>query len=402
MQDRLTEMYFFAYRKQRRCEEIMKKKILIGAIVLGSMGVLTGCGKTEIDLSEYIKIEYEGVDTKGYVMDYSLDRDKLEKALKEGNGDMSNKEREGLMDSIELEIKGDTSELSNGDKIKVDIDWSNRRAEKFKIEFTTDEAEFKVKGLKTLKKVDAFKDIEVEYEGVSPFLDINVESNSDIDFLDDAYYSVEGPNDNIRVGDEVEITVDYSEYDAEEDGYTVEETTSKMTVEGDDIDAYVEKVEEINEEALTSLTEEAKAMLQEKIFDRVYTYGNVMNELFDLTYAWDFDSSTISRTSADGSGFKVDKVAVYTAEDAEDYIYSQDRYNQVTVVLESQIQDSVCTNPVTVYFSVDFDGVILKADGTLEYEDYNVDVKYYAKTLDEITAKYTEDMDDYSVVEKTY
>lgn len=380
----------------------MKKKILIGAIVLGSMGVLTGCGKTEIDLSEYIKIEYEGVDTKGYVMDYSLDRDKLEKALKEGNGDMSNKEREGLMDSIELEIKGDTSELSNGDKIKVDIDWSNRRAEKFKIEFTTDEAEFKVKGLKTLKKVDAFKDIEVEYEGVSPFLDINVESNSDIDFLDDAYYSVEGPNDNIRVGDEVEITVDYSEYDAEEDGYTVEETTSKMTVEGDDIDAYVEKVEEINEEALTSLTEEAKAMLQEKIFDRVYTYGNVMNELFDLTYAWDFDSSTISRTSADGSGFKVDKVAVYTAEDAEDYIYSQDRYNQVTVVLESQIQDSVCTNPVTVYFSVDFDGVILKADGTLEYEDYNVDVKYYAKTLDEITAKYTEDMDDYSVVEKTY
>lgn len=380
----------------------MKKKLAVGALILGSMGVLTGCGETEIDLSKYVKVEYEGVNGKGYVADYNLDRDKLEKALKEGNDDMSNSDREGLMDSIEFEIKGDNSELSNGDKVKVDLDWSNRRAEKHKIVFTSDEVEVKVKGLKELKAVDAFKDIEVEYEGVSPFLYMNVESTSDIDFLDDAYYSVEGPNDNIAIGDEVEITVDYSEYDAEEEGYTVKETTSKMKVEGDEIDVYVEKVEDISEDAMAVLIDEAKQQIQDEFFDSVYSYSGMMSELFGLSYSWDFDSATISRTSADGTGYKVDKVAVYVAEDAEDYTYSQDRYNKVTIFMESQIQDSVCTTPVTVYFSVDINGVVNCADGTLEYDDYDVDAKYYGKTLDEITAKYTDDMKDYSVVEKTY
>ncbi len=362
----------------------MKKRLLIGALALGTMAVLTGCGETNIDLSKYIEIEYEGVDGKGYILDYSLDRDKLEKVMKEGNDDMSNSDREGLMDSIEMEIKTETGELSNGDKIKIDLDWSNRRAEKHKIVFTSDEVEVKVKGLKVLEKVDAFQDIEVEYEGASPFLYMNVESTSDIDFLDDAYYSVEGPNDNIRLGDEVEVTVSYSEYDAEEEGYMVEDETTKMTVGGDDIDVYVEKVEEISEDAMSMLVEDAKLAIEDEVFNNVYTYRGMMSDLFGLSYSWDFDSATIAKTSADGTGYKVDKVIVYAAKDAEDYRYYEDQYNQITVLLESQIQDSVCTTPSTVYFAVDFNGVILTADGVLEYDDYDVEAKHYGKTLEEL------------------
>lgn len=383
----------------------MKKKLLVGALALGTMAMLTGCGETSIDLSKYITIEYGGVDEKGYIVDYELDRDKLEKALKEGNDDMSNKDRENFMDSIELEIKDkdrEKTDLSNGDKITVDLDWSERRAEKYKIVITADEVEVKVKGLKVLEKVDAFKDIEVEYEGASPFLYMNVESTSELDFLDNAYYSVEGPNDYIRVGDEVEVTVSYSEYDAQEEGYMVEEETTKMTVEGDNIEVYVEKIEEISEDDIAKLIEDAKLDVQDEIFDNVYSYRNMMSELFGLSYSWDFDSNTITKTSADGTGFKVDKVAVYAAKDPEDYTYSKDRYNQITVILESQLQDAVCTTPSTVYFAVNFNGVILNDEGILEYDDYDVDTKYYGKTLEDITAKYTEDMEDYNVDEKTY
>lgn len=380
----------------------MKRKLLAGAFVLGTMAVLTGCGEKEIDLSKYIEVEFEGVNGKGMVYSYNLDRDKLEDALKDANEDMSNSDREGLMDSIELELKKQKDDLSNGDKVKIDIEWSERRAEKHKIVFTSDEAEIKVDGLKVLKEVDAFKDLEIEYEGVSPFLYMNVESDSDIDFLKHAYYTVEGPNDYIKIGDEVEVTVEYSEYDAEEQGYTVKEEKKKFKVESDDVDTYVEKPEEISEEMTSKLYEAAKEEIQNTVFDYSYRYTNIMSELFGLSYSWDFDLNTVTRTSADGTGFKLDKMAVYVAKEPEDYQYYNTEYNKVTLLIETQLQDSVCTTPSVVYFAVDFDGVVLEADGTLEYEDYAVDVKAYRKTLDELTAVCTEDMSDYNVTEKTY
>ena len=55
----------------------MKKKLVILAAGVLSAFALTACGKTKIDLDQYVELKYEGYDTIGTAT-YELDGNKLD------------------------------------------------------------------------------------------------------------------------------------------------------------------------------------------------------------------------------------------------------------------------------------------------------------------------------------
>lgn len=357
----------------------MKKQVAVGVLALGAVWMLAGCGTAEVDLTQFVDIKCEGVDGKG--MAYAtLDEDELDDAIKDANEDLTKKERKKLIQSIEAEIKKNSIDLSNGDKLTVEIEWSESKAERYDIKFVGDEKEVKVSGLKELKKIDAFEDIEIEYDGASPYVKVEVENNSKNDFLQDCYYSVEYPDDRYyaKAGDEVEITVSYSEYDAEEEGYTVKEDTKKIKIKDSDVDAYITKPEEVSGDAVSELEEACKSVVDEEIFDNVYTYRKLMSEATGLEYGWDFDMATVTKGE-----YKVNKKVVLVAKDIDHGAYN---YNKVYYILEQTLQDAVCTNPVTVYYAVSFSDVILCADGTLDVSLEYANDSGYASNLEDVDA----------------
>ncbi len=370
----------------------MKKRLLLAGVLAGAVGVLAGCGTAEIDLSKYLDVTFSGADGKGYVSNYTVDRDKLEDAIREANDDLTNKEREKLMDSIELEVKK-VSELSNGDKVKIDIDWSERKAERCGIKFISDEAEVDVKGLKDMKKIDAFQDLEITYDGASPYISVDVECESDNEFLQNCYYDVEYPKDAAyaKVGDKVTITVDYSEYDAEQYGYIPKENSKEIEVKASEVDAYIETADQVSDEMLKAMTEDAKEVIEEDVFGEEYSYTSMMEVVTGQKYNWDFDLATVNK----GTECNVKKVEVYKVKDLDDGYY---QYSHVTLIMEQQVSDSVNAAGVTVYYAVNFPNAMLTAEGELEVDEDGVQVIAYTNSieeLDKVLQDKTYDKDDY-------
>lgn len=345
----------------------MKKQWIAGLLLAGSVWMLAGCGSTELDLTQYVKVKFDGVDGKGYVESYAIDSEELDDALRDANEDLSRKERQKLIQSIDVSLKKDSQNLSNGDKVKVEIEWSERKAERYNLVFTGDEKEVKVSGLKELEKVDAFKDIELKYSGASPFVTVEVKNNSKNAFLKDCSYSVDYGDDAYcaGIGDEIELSVSYSDYDAEQEGYMVEEDTKKMKLEEGDVDAYVTDPAVISGEALEEMKTAAGSIISERYFDDSYRYKGMMGDITGAEYNWDFDMATVTR-----SEYKLDKIAVLVAKDIDHGKY---QYNLPYFIFETTVQDSVNVNPVTVYCVASFEDVILCTDGTIDVdlEDVN-------------------------------
>lgn len=378
----------------------MKKKLLLAAVIAGAIGVLAGCGTKEIDLSKYLDVQFSGIDGKGYVTNYTVDKDKLEDAIREANDDLSNKEREKLMDSVELELK-EFDELSNGDKVKIDIDWSERKAERCGIKFISDEAEVEVTGLKEMKKIDAFKDIKIEYDGESPYLTIDVDNESDNEFLKKCYYDVEYPDDNYyaKIGDKITITVNYSEYDSEQSGYVPKEDSTEIEVKASDADAYLDSADQVSDEELKTLAEAAKEAIEDDVYDGTYSYTSMMKELTGQTYGWDFDMSTVNKTA----DCNVKKVELYKRKDAEDTYYYN--YNYVILVMEHQISDAVNAGGATIYYAVEFSNAVRTAEGELDVDEDDARVLAYANSIENLDKtllekKYEEDEYEKSEVSK--
>lgn len=340
----------------------MKKQWIAGLLLAGSVWMLAGCGSTELDLTQYVKVKFDGVDGKGYVESYEIDSEELDDALKDANEDLSKKERQKLIQSIDVSLKKDSQNLSNGDKVKVEIDWSERKAERYNLVFKGDEKEVKVSGLKELEKIDAFKDIELKYSGASPFVTVEVKNNSKNAFLKNCYYSVDYGDDAYcaGIGDEIELSVSYSDYDAEQEGYMVEEDTKKMKLKEGDVDAYVTDPAEISGDALKEMVTAAESIINERYFDDSYRYRSMMGDITGAEYNWDFDMATVTR-----SEYKLDKIAILVAKDVDHGKY---QYNMPYFIFETTVQDSVNVNPVTVYCVASFEDVILCTDGTIDVD----------------------------------
>ncbi|NSV50741.1 lipoprotein [Enterococcus faecalis] len=143
----------------------MKKLILF----LGSLFLLSGCGYAK-DLTEYVDVEFMGMDTQGTAT-YTIDTEKLNKDVFKYDSEsdfLDEKEQEEMSDFYNsFKIKLDkTDKLSNGDKVKVIAKVNEKKTKKIK----SGEKEVVVEGLEEPQKLtseDVEKHLVINFNGVS-------------------------------------------------------------------------------------------------------------------------------------------------------------------------------------------------------------------------------------------
>lgn len=169
----------------------MKKNFLLIIFTAITMFLISGCGKTTVNLDKYVTISAEGYDSKGTAT-YEFDYDEFEEdyagkiKVASNNAEikqlgLSNGESiEKLLISQCVSMKLDkTSELSNGDEIILEWDCDELMAEEyFNVEFEYSDIKYTVKNLEEFEKFNPFDYISIEYEGIAPYASAKIVKDS--------------------------------------------------------------------------------------------------------------------------------------------------------------------------------------------------------------------------------
>ena len=340
------------------------KKIVVGLVSLAVVAVALLAGflilknmSKKVPLDECIKVEVYGYDTLGYA-EISLDEEALLECIADAKGEELKKEgsksRERQMEDwdfdeiielIEVTAEKETG-LSNGDEILIEISFDNEEAKEYGIKFVGDTYKYKVKGLEELEEVDLFEDLEVNFKGTAPFVYLEYYYDGDLTYT--GKFSADKSND-LNVGDVVTITFE-GEEDLLESGYKVATTSKEYTCE--DVDKYLEKTAELDEEALDNMKKDAQDCI-EAYFAKNTDYIGYTN----LSYAGNY-----VLVRKDNVSYEVNKVyLIYSAEvsSKETHKYSRES--------EGIAAGDPVFKPQTVYMPISFKNIIMKADGTIEY-----------------------------------
>ncbi len=256
----------------------MRKKLLmlIGAAVM--VIFVGGCGRREvIDLNKYVKVEYEGFDTKGTAVasfdTKALKRDvmdnlELTKAGVKSRGFLIEEAKENGYSSNTPELLvscldgslDKVDNLSNGDTITYEWDIDEERIENlFMCDVVFSDIEFEVEDLEEVKKVDLFENIELTFSGTSPKVKADTTGKCDyrgikFDIVPDNLYG-------LKNGDKVKLVVSGDADEIESyllDEYQVrpESLEKEYTVEG--LSSYIMSASELSEETLKKMKEVAE------------------------------------------------------------------------------------------------------------------------------------------------
>lgn len=186
-----------------------------------------------INLSECIKIEYEGYE--GYATaTVGIDSSKLSNQI--GNKDIAKK----FEKKAELKAEN-TTNLSNGDEIKITVSISNSFLEENKLELKNKKVTIKASGIKESEKIDLSKYVNLEYDGFNKHATAKVDLDKSLekDIGSDAYKAIKNyakftiENDGELENDkDAEITVDISDSTMERYGVKIESKEFKVKVSG--------------------------------------------------------------------------------------------------------------------------------------------------------------------------
>lgn len=239
-------------------KRIIKNVLLLFMMIL-AMASLSACGKTKINLNDYVTITAEGYDSLGEA-DYEFDLDKLMddyedkiKVKAKNNSDYAYDKVRGYSAAwmlweycIDFEFESG-SNLSNGDTVKFTWDCDTETALKdFGVELECTDIEYKITELDEVAKFNPFDYVEVTFSGVSPSGQINIKPNYDraemqyINFSTDNYY-------NFKNGDEVTVKASISgsvESFIEKYGAVLGEKQQTYTVEG--LSSYISDITQLS------------------------------------------------------------------------------------------------------------------------------------------------------------
>lgn len=231
------------------------RKILLCVWSLGLLLVLAGCGGKTVDPFDYVSVEFSGLDGRGQaktVVDSALEEAVLSAAGYKGQDNADVLAYLDLYASFDYELDIDEG-LSNGDTVTVSIRKNDAILEKHKLKLSPLSKEFTVEGLREGVPVDLFADLEIVWEGASPFLSVKAVSRSSDSFLKSVRYSIQD-NTNRRIGDEVLVEATVNQSQAEENGYLIEETQKAFVISA--ADKNIESFDEISQEFLEKLLSE--------------------------------------------------------------------------------------------------------------------------------------------------
>ena len=295
--------------------------ILLGVIAAGIF-ILLGLRKTEVDLAKYLEVECEGYNGFGRV-EAHFDQDKFVKDYKDKlkpNKKLKSMIKEyddldDLADSADIKFSkgkdvarlfamiyaanGEFEEnekltsdtLENGDVLIYKWNFETKEMNEedalefakkaFNVKLVTSDVEVEVSDLEDIEVFDAFKDLEVEFNGMAPNANASISKYPSDTNLD---YSISN-NTDLSNGDKVTVTASYwggeDEY-AKEYKRIPESTTKEFTVEG--LDEYVTDVSSIKAEDLNPLSSICRDKIVSEVADQRQDFLSVDSINFDSAY----------------------------------------------------------------------------------------------------------------------
>lgn len=196
----------------------------MGAVCVVALLALAGCSRQEINLSDYVKVEFDGYEGYGKAeveFDYKQIFKDFEKSFKDDS--VARKK----FKKAELELSKD-SKLKNGDEVTVewkDIDTAGIE-EEYRVALSCEDVEVKVSGLKALEEFDPFEGIELRYEDYSGAGSVYLNWDT-INSYDFSYEIVDQNNINGTLTNGDKVTVKASSY-----YYTEEEMLESFAQSG--------------------------------------------------------------------------------------------------------------------------------------------------------------------------
>ena len=164
-----------------------KKGLVLAGALLLTMFALTGCGKTKINLNDYVEVNFSGYNTAGQAEinelkirnDIILDHWEtfgLTEEQHENEQAAANEDTRQFVESVSYSLDK-MSGLQNGDA--VTLQWNvqekelDELAKKIKAEFVYSDMTFTVEGLEEPEDRDPFEGTEINYRGKLPFVSVD-------------------------------------------------------------------------------------------------------------------------------------------------------------------------------------------------------------------------------------
>lgn len=272
-----------------------KGLVLAGALLLTMFG-LTGCGKTKINLNDYVEVNFSGYNTAGQAEinelkirnDIILDHWEtfgLTEEQHENEQAAANEDTRQFVESVSYSLDK-MSGLQNGDA--VTLQWNvqekelDELAKKIKAEFVYSDMTFTVEGLEEPEDWDPFEGTEINYRGKLPFVSVDyiehpagsdvpglIWTNSDTDFNNRAEESADAEHISRGLENGDTITVNISAPDGQDimqfcamQGKRPIALSKDFTVEG--LDGYVYDFSQIPADLLKQMDEKVQGILQEE------------------------------------------------------------------------------------------------------------------------------------------
>ena len=336
--------------------------LVVAAAVLIIVGVVIANKKTTINLADYTKVTFEGVDGYG-TADLSVDEYKLATDALDALGidveDMENMEIDDLVNASGKSVKDlqrlylaitsvdaylDKSEgLSNGDTVTITYSFDEEKASDARIEFVGDIETRTVEGLEAVKEVDPFEKLSVEFGGTAPQAYVTINFNETEEPLNYIYFDYE-PNSGLSNGDKVRVTA--KGYDEEsfirDYGTKFTQTEKEYTVEG--VDEYITSADDLDDDAIESMT-------------------NVTKDYITEYFADSSRKSAIKASDVEYYGYYF-----LANKNPSDAWYG---YNKIYMVLSAKVSSKEKPKQFktkTVYFPIEFTDIKKLADGTWDIE----------------------------------
>ena len=241
-------------------KKIMKRTMLL--LTVGILGVfMTGCGGRKVTMDQILSIYWQGANGEGnaYV---EFNETELSKAISGCDANDLNIPYEQRQEAYDKLTKFENNftwsvdpqaGLSNGDKVSITVNYSKEMTKDLGISIETKSGKTFTKTVEDLPEavlIDAFANYTPEFEGMSPCASFKSTTVS----MNGAYvtYKVEDTTP-IKVGDTITVRASYT---AHEGHYKLKEETKEYTV--DKIDKYLTKNEEISEDTLNKMKQEAQ------------------------------------------------------------------------------------------------------------------------------------------------
>lgn len=332
----------------------MSKGLLVGiiagaAVLIAVICVIAGRAST-VNLNQYLTIETTGYDGYGTAK-VSIDWDSIEKKYgsKMSYKPLAKEKFGSLLDHVTpVEFSRDfihvrlseTSGLSNGDKLEYTLEVEESLTDYLKCKIKAKDGTYKVSDLQKLGQFDAFKDLQVSFEGIAPNGQIRYEyAGTDLSTQDFSCTDRYGLSNGDTVT--VSLNVTDAKYYAQKYGMIPEKMEQEYTVSG--LDEYVSSYSLINDDYVSTLKGEA----EDTIF--AYTANNYYSTsvLSDLQYA-----GYIFNFSKESAGY-----------------YSS--YNTIYIIYSGLVSDTENRfSPTKIYYPVRFSN-ILKSDTGFSYGSNN-------------------------------